>query len=261
MAPNRNTLLLILMVPPAIVAVIGAIVVAVMMWKTEHPAMLPTDTLVIEARSYLQALEDGDATKALELSGDLTSDMMYNGGGLGAQQNLLTDEVLGGAVERIHDVQIVRTFTAREAQIEEFGPERAGSVSITYELDGRSHQAELMYDYPDGHWQLVQGLTSQLWVYTNAGGDPVPFSISGVLSTDESDCRTRDCWRFQMFPAVYTVQPIVDPSWTESEGYEVCDDLSCWYVEPLPDGDIPAQDVVVVALATAVFTVDVHIPD
>jgi hypothetical protein len=245
----------------AIVFLVGVAVATTMLWRATHPAMLPADDMTAQARFYLQALEDGDATTALALTGDLDADMMHNGGSLGAQTNLLTDEVLGGAVERIHDVQIVDTFTISESILEESGPDNAGTVDITYELGGQSHQAKLIYDYPDGHWQLAQGLSSQLMMYTTGGRDIVPFTISGVLSTDDAVGPDSSQFLFQVFPAVYEVQPVVDPNWTGSKGYEVCDELSCWDVATLADGTVPAQDVAVAPPVTVTFTVSAHPAD
>lgn len=159
------------------------------------------------AEEYLAHISDGDAAAAAELVAAQPEEVE----GL-SDPSLLTDEVLGAAVERISEVVVEPASGSDDAQT-------FTSVDVSYTLAGETYETSLSLVRADGEglapgrWQIRRELTD-LFIVTQ--GDP-PFLLSGV------EMQTVDSGEFlplALYPAVYPVAA-VDPTFFETDRDEL----------------------------------------
>ncbi|MCL2455590.1 MAG: hypothetical protein FWD18_09885 [Micrococcales bacterium] len=166
------------------------------------------------AQAYLDAVASGDASRALELSDEIDGESLR---GQPVSDVLLTDAVLGGATERISDVQIQSVRVNNAIQGEQGSSATDGSVSVTFVLDSETRRGSLGYRYVDGRWSLREGLIGYLALpcYPSSGVplqiDGANVDLSGVTTTPgtQPGCEARS---LALFNAVYHVRAVPGPT-------------------------------------------------
>jgi len=177
-------------------------------------ATLPESEMREHAQAYLDAIASGDASLAVSMMGEDSG--ARNNENCPAYRGLLTDEILRGSVERISDGRVVESRAIPSpGQKNPDGKVFNGTVDVAFSLAGDSHEAKLRYAYEDGRWVLIDGLAGTLSVHTHLSMSYVPFIIAGVdADPARSPLPAHPCAdSFMLFPAVYHVEPQVDPTW------------------------------------------------
>ncbi|MCL2454643.1 MAG: hypothetical protein FWD18_04995 [Micrococcales bacterium] len=175
----------------ALLVVLSALV-AYFVWMQIVFFVLPhVDNPRAEAMTYLEALADGDADRA----------MLLSRAGLSSEEDfsLLTNEVFDGAVERMSDHRIegVRRATFLN------GDCRDARVEVSFSLDGKRSTRTLNFAKINNEWTLCWGLEAPFIITFNcrSEGDPIPLvTVSGV----EIPWQRRS--EFLLYPAVYRVE-------------------------------------------------------
>lgn len=235
-----------------VLVVIATVAVEVWRFRAAEPRPLDGSGMLTHARAYLAAVAAGDTTKALAMTPDPSLDTADLGDQ--AVMTLLSDAMLASAVERISDPTITDSWTRSVAPGESKGDlHEAGHVNVSYRLAGTTYSTILLYGYSAGTWRLSRGLTGELGVYTSSRMDPIPFVSGGLLSTRDATCAAqKHCLPmiFQVFPAVYHLQPQIDATWKISpQATCLGGRAGCW-----------DKDVAVPAGHEAVLELDVEPP-
>ncbi|MFJ2369394.1 hypothetical protein [Microbacterium sp. NPDC087665] len=159
------------------------------------------------AEEYLAHISDGDAAAAAELVAAQPEETE----GL-SDPSLLTDEVLGAAVERISGVVVEPASGSDDAQT-------FATFDVSYTLAGETYETSLSLVRGEGEglapgsWQIRRAMTD-LFIVTQ--GDP-PFLLSGVeMQTVESG----EFLPLALYPAVYPISA-VDPTFFETDRDEL----------------------------------------
>ena len=216
----------------------------------------PKGKMLDNAQAYLDAVSAGDVSGALALSdeeeyfGDVPNGRVFP-----PSRSLLTDEVLGNAVERISDVRIVDSHVS-ELNDERggLGPDTTGAVDVRFMLGGVVRKATLGYRYVDGSWILVNGLLDSLefaadhWAY-------VPFDIGSVSTAAADGCGGADrCpTTYLLFPGIYHITLHGDGG---PRTFRVCP--PCDPAKPL--GEPPEFDVTVLPPQNVSVSIDAEAP-
>lgn len=139
------------------------------------------------AETYLQHIADGDAEAASALVDPNVAT---------AERELLTDDVLGAATERISDIRVAEPVPAGEG---------TATVAVSFKLDGITYDSVLGARTGDPEWLVLDTweLTTPLTIDTVIGlTGPGDVSIGGVVLpvTDEYGYSEA---QVVMYPAVY----------------------------------------------------------
>lgn len=160
----------------------------------------PDPTAIVT--TYLDAIAEGDASTAAAMDPDtVVTDED------GDADVLRTDAVLGGALERISDVQIDAETGSDGADTD------ARRVTFSYELDGERVDSSLGVAWDDtaGDWHLTESMAGRIFAQVSTSridGESIGYSVPGA-TVEVADPPRLFQWAY---PAVYEVRPAVDPS-------------------------------------------------
>lgn len=148
------------------------------------------------AEEYLQHIADGDVEASFELIDSSESEPMFD-----SDPTLLTEEVLGSAIERISDVEV------------EYSPgfSDAGSstvVDVTYTLAGETYSGMLRLARDEGGWfdpggWLVRGPFTAVWPMGTRDASFLLGDVEIVSAADAELLRG-----YELFPAVYPISAV-----------------------------------------------------
>ncbi|PPG02920.1 hypothetical protein C5E06_10825 [Pseudoclavibacter sp. RFBI5] len=182
---------------------------------------------IAEARRYVQAIADGNAS----LAGELVDPNIES-----AQRQYVSDEMLAAATERITVLDIVEleaaTTPAADGWLTPSTPAAVGSgretknVQVTYRLGGTTETAVLVAERVDNeflvleHWRILTPLVFASAVGTSHAMD---LTIGAVTVTpDPVDSRTWEgsqpvSWvQFDAYPAIYPVTGTISEFYSTS---------------------------------------------
>jgi hypothetical protein len=149
-------------------------------------------------RAYLEAIAAGDARTAISLD-DLALRITSSSPDELDLETLRTDDVLGGAVERISAVEVADPgTTSRREPVD---------VGYRYELAGEERSGELTvaWDSRAQEWQLQEALSGRVAVQASAEGEataPIGFTVPGATAEAPEAGVTL---AYVAYPAVYDV--------------------------------------------------------
>lgn len=159
------------------------------------------------AEQYLQHIADGEAAAASELVAAQPEEVE----GL-SDPSLLTDEVLGAAVERISDVRVEPAPGSEDA-------DTSVRFDVGYTLAGETYESSLALQrvegegFAPGRWQVRSAMTDRFIV---TQGDPA-FLLSGV---EMQTVQSGEFLPLALYPAVYPIAA-VDPTFFETDRDEL----------------------------------------
>lgn len=188
------------------------VVVGAVVWLFVRP---PHDSSVnstshpdpaITAQAYLDAIADGDADAARAIDESSFDDYPVQNTGTA----LLTNEVLGSAVERISNVSVKLQGATEES----------ATVATSFTLAGETHTQSLflVWDAESAAWQVERSFASPISVSAD-NGEPnglryVPFQVGDSdLLQQKADDKT--LLGFVAYPAVYDLVAELDPGTVE----------------------------------------------
>lgn len=184
--PSRALLWTVVGIVVAAVAVVAA-VSAILFTVGQGPSARET------AERYLAHIAAGEASAAMAMEAPRPEEVANL-----ADPLLLTDEVLGAAVERISDIEIVER---------EMPGGSYASFDVSYTLDGERYDTTLALDHEDGAWP-----GPGRWLVTAPVTDVLPltawaprYRVSGV---DLPTVTGENILGLALYPAVYPIEAV-----------------------------------------------------
>lgn len=184
--PSKVLLWVVVGIVVAIVVVVAA-VSAILFAVGRGPSARET------AEQYLAHIAAGEASAAMAMEAPQPEEVANL-----ADPLLLTDEVLGAAVERIGDVEVVETGMSGGSY---------AAFEVSYTLDGERYDTTLTLDHEDGTWP-----GPGRWLVTAPVTDVLPltawaprYRVSGVeLPTVTGE----NILGLALYPAVYPIEAV-----------------------------------------------------
>lgn len=176
-----------------VVGIVGAVVVVVAVASAVLFAVGQGPSARETAEQYLAHIGAGEASAAMAMEAPRPEEVAKL-----ADPLLLTDEVLGAAVERISDIEIVETGMSGGSY---------ASFDVSYTLDDERYDTTLTLDHEDGAWP-----GPGRWLVTAPVTDVLPltawaprYRVSGVeLPTVAGE----NILGLALYPAVYPIEAV-----------------------------------------------------